>query len=438
MDRRRKSRVGQKLGRRKCNKKMNSLLKKSITITLGFVLIGLLAITFLNKWSGNFSAEAADDFSEEEPFIEPVYEFGLPIDSFFIVKDKIKPNQFLADILLKYKIPYSTIDKIVKSSKGIFDVRTIAVGKEYTVFCTNDSINRACYFVYQPSLTEYIVFDFGDSLNVYKEQKEVILEEREVAGEVTSSLYASMTKQGVSPKLAVELSEIYAWTIDFYRIQKGDHFKVIYDVKIVDGEVVGIGQIKAANFNHFGNDYYAYYFEQAGQGEYYDENGMSLRKAFLKAPLKFSKITSGYSLNRLHPVQKTNKPHYGTDYAAPTGTPIMTVGDGVVVEAQFKQHNGNYVKIRHNSTYTTQYLHMSKIAVKKGQYVRQGQTIGYVGSTGLATGPHVCFRFWKNDKQVDHLKEKFPSAEPVKKEYKTLFEENKLIFESRLKEKLTT
>lgn len=397
-----------------------SLLKKSVAIAVFFVGLGITTITFLNRWEGSFTAEAAEDYQGdfEETVQEPQYEFGLPIDSFIVIKNEIKPNQFLADILLKHNISYPTIDRLVKTSKPIFDVRNIKSGKDYAVFCTNDSLEKACYFVYQASATEYIVFDMRDSLIVYKGEKEVQYEEREVSGVITYSLYQTLADANVSPKLAVELSEIFAWTIDFYRIQKNDWFKVVYNVKIVDGEVIGVGDIIAANFNHFGGDFYAFNFEQDNQEDYFDENGQSLRKAFLKAPLKFSRISSRYSLNRYHPVQKRNKPHYGTDYAAPTGTPIMAVGDGIIIASEYSKYNGNYVKVKHNGTYTTQYLHMSKRAVKEGQRVRQGDVIGYVGSTGLATGPHVCFRFWKNGQQVDHLKEKFPPSLPVNKENK--------------------
>lgn len=396
-----------------------NLLKKSVAIAVLFLGVVITLISFFNNYEGSFtSAEASDDIVEVEEIKEPVYEYGLPVDSFIVVKDQIKPNQFLADILLKHHISYPIIDQLVRSAKSIFDVRNIKSGKDYAVFCSADSTEKACYFVYQPNATEYIVFDLGDSLTVYKGEKEVQYEEREFSGVITSSLYQTLADANTSPKVAVELSEIFAWTIDFYRIQKDDWFKVIYDVKIVDGEVIGVGKIKSAIFNNYGSDFYAFNYEQDEQEDFFDEKGQSLRKAFLKAPLKFSRISSRYTLNRYHPVQKRNKPHYGTDYAAPQGTPIMAVGDGVVIESTFKQYNGNYVKIKHNGTYTTQYLHMSKRAVKAGQRVRQGDIIGYVGSTGLATGPHVCFRFWKNGQQVDHLKEKFPASTPVKSENK--------------------
>jgi murein DD-endopeptidase MepM/ murein hydrolase activator NlpD len=217
----------------------------------------------------------------------------------------------------------------------------------------------------------------------------------------------------------LKLSEIYAWAVDFYRIQKGDMFKVIYEEKLVEDEVIGMGRVIAAYFQHYGDDYYAVYFEQGNAADYFDENAKSLRRAFLKAPLKYSRISSRFSMKRFHPVQKRYKPHLGTDYAAPRGTPIMATGDGKVVKSGYTKGNGNYVKIRHNSVYSTQYLHMQKIksGIKRGVRVRQGEVIGYVGSTGLATGPHVCYRFWKNGSQVDALKIKVPPSLPVDKKY---------------------
>lgn len=412
-----------------------TIFKKSIAIVVLLLGVGLTLVSVFNDMEVPPSAEASN--SEDSVEIqslnqEPKMEFGLAVDSFKVVEGKIKKNQFLADILLKHHIPYPTIDKLVKAAKDVFDVRNIAAGKNYCVFCSNDSLEKAQYFVYQPSAIDYVVFEIGDSICVRREQKEVELEEREVSGIINSSLYQTLIDANTSAKVAVELSEIYAWTIDFYRIQKGDWFKVVYDVKMVEGEAVGVGEIKLALFNHFGNDYYAFNFEQNNHKDYFDEEGQSLRKAFLKAPLKFSRISSRYTLNRYHPVQKRNKPHYGTDYAAPTGTPIMAVGDGVIVASAYSKYNGNYVKVKHNGTYSTQYLHMSKRKVKKGQYVRQGDIIGYVGSTGLATGPHVCFRFWKNGKQVDHLKEKFPPSKPIESKYQQEYDAFKLKAKERL------
>ncbi|MBL4624408.1 MAG: peptidoglycan DD-metalloendopeptidase family protein [Flavobacteriales bacterium] len=403
---------------------------KHITITV--VLLAVLGISVSSLFSFE-SSEQPEVAQVQLEVAEPIFEFGLCVDSFKVIKAEIKPNQFLADILLKHHIPYPTIDKLVRETKAVFDVRKIRSGKNYQVFCSNDSLEKARYFVYQPNLVDYVVFEIGDStVSAYKGAKEVTIREKTAYGTINSSLYQTLADANVSPKLAVELANIYAWTVDFYRIQKGDKFKVVYEERIVDGEAIGIGKIKAGIFTHWGEDYYAYNFVQNGQEDYFDENGNSLRKAFLKAPLKFSRISSRYTLSRYHPVQKRNKPHYGTDYAAPKGTPIMAVGDGTIIASSYSKYNGNFVKVKHNSTFTTQYLHMNKRNCKVGDRVRQGDIIGYVGSTGLATGPHVCFRFWKNGKQVDHLKEKFPPSLPIEKQYKADYEKSKL----ELKEKL--
>jgi murein DD-endopeptidase MepM/ murein hydrolase activator NlpD len=236
-----------------------------------------------------------------------------------------------------------------------------------------------------------------------------------------------MQENDLNPVLALELADIYAWSIDFYQIQKGDQFKVYFSEKYVEDEYVGIDSIYAAIFTHRNVEFSAILFEQDGLTSYFDELGNSLQKAFLQTPVKFSRISSRYTKKRFHPVLKRNKAHLGTDYAAPTGTPIYTTGDGVITHASYTSGNGNYVKIRHNTVYTTQYLHMSKFAAgtKAGKAVKQGTVIGYVGSTGLATGPHVCYRFWKNGNQVDPYKEKIPPSFPVKEENKPVFEKKK-------------
>ncbi len=366
---------------------------------------------------------ATDTLTVIDSVNEPTEIFGFVADSFEIHEGVIQPNDFLSNILLKYNVPYGEIDKLAKASKEVFDVKKIAAGKKYTVFCKKDSTGKAVCFVYQPNKVEYVVYELGDSIKIRKEKKEVKTRIKTASGIINSSLYQTLSEKNVSPVLAVKMADIYAWTIDFYRIQKGDWFKVIYEARYVDDEFIGVGKIIAADFNHYQKDFYAFYFIQDSTkgADYFDENGNSLRKAFLQSPLKFGRLTSGYSLKRFHPVQKRYKAHLGTDYAAPKGTPILATGDGVVIASAYSKYNGNYVKIKHNSTYTTQYLHMSKRAVKTGQYVKQGEVIGYVGSTGLATGPHVCYRFWKNGKQVNHRKEEFPPSEPIAPENKDAF-----------------
>ncbi|MEQ8908177.1 MAG: peptidoglycan DD-metalloendopeptidase family protein [Vicingaceae bacterium] len=357
------------------------------------------------------------------PIPEPLIEFGIEKDSFHVIEATIKPNEFLANLLLPHHIDYVTIDKLAKKSREVFDVRRLAAGKKYSIFTSKDSLQKAQYFVYQPNAIDYVVYDLSDSIEIRRGQKEVRVKTKSVAGVINSSLYETLQDQNSSPALAVKLADIFAWSIDFYRIQKGDWFKAIYEVQYVDEEAIGTGRILAVEFSHFDEPYLGFYFEQDGKADYFDEEANSLRKAFLKSPLKFSRLSSRYTKRRFHPVQKRWKAHLGTDYAAPTGTPIMSTGDGVVIAASYTGGNGRYVKVKHNSAYTTQYLHMSRRNVKVGQHVKQGDIIGYVGSTGLATGPHVCYRFWKNGRQVDHLKEDFPAAEPIKAEHKARFEQ---------------
>ena len=343
--------------------------------------------------------------------------YGFNVDSFKIVGDKVKKNQFFSDLITSHGISYSMMNKMVKKGKEIFDVRKLRAGRHYTVFEKKDSSELAQIFVYEIDKVNYIVYDLRDSLNIYIAKKPIKILNREASGIINSSLYLSLEKQGYNPELAITLSEVYAWSIDFYHIQKGDRFKVMYDEIVVDGESIGIKRIKAAYFEHFKKPYYAIQFSQNGQSEYYDKDNRGLRRQFLKAPVKFSRISSRFTMKRFHPVQKRNKPHLGTDYAAPKGTPIYSTANGTVTHAKYNRYNGNYVKVRHNSIYTTQYLHMSKIkkGIRQGVKVNQGDVIGFIGSTGLATGPHVCYRFWKNGRQVDPYKQKLPKSKQIKK-----------------------
>ena len=350
--------------------------------------------------------------------VEPKTLYGLVIDSMVVIEDKIKRNQNISEILAKHNISNEAIFKLASISREIFDVRKIAANKKYTLICAQDSLKTAKALVYEHNPVEYVIFNLRDSISVEKKQKEVKIVEKGVSGVIESNLSLTMSELGLPHQLTNDFVDVFAWQLDFFRLQKGDKFKVIYEDKMVDGESVGIGAIKAIYFQHFGNDYYAFNYDQGTGIDYFDEKGNSLRKALLRYPLEFTRISSRYSGNRYHPVQKRWKAHRGTDFAAPKGTPIRSVGDGIVVEAQYRKYNGNYVKIRHNATYTTQYLHMSKIAsgIKPGTRVRQNQTIGYVGSTGLATGNHLCYRFWKNGVQIDALSVDLPPSEPIDKD----------------------
>jgi murein DD-endopeptidase MepM/ murein hydrolase activator NlpD len=392
--------------------------------------LGVCALIFGYYHFQYKSVEVVNEDFEEEDLMEEIAEvaeqllFGINVDSLEVIEGVVKRNQTLSGILSPLNVSLQTIDLIARKSREVFDVRRIAFNKKYTVLTPKDTLQPQ-YFIYEPNPMEYVVFklDQDDNVEIYMENKPVEINRREVGGVISKSLYVNMVELGLSPDLIDQFADLYGWTVDFQRLQKGDKFKVIFNEQMVDGQVVGIENIEAAYFEHMGDGTHAIPFVQNGELSFFDEEGESLKKAFLRDPLKFTRISSRYNLNRFHPVQKRYKPHLGTDYAAPTGTEIRSVGDGTVVEAKYTSGNGNYVKIRHNGTYTTQYLHMSKFGkgIKAGTRVKQGQVIGYVGSTGLATGPHLCFRFWKHGKQVDWLKEKIPPAEPIAKENQDAF-----------------
>ncbi len=358
-----------------------------------------------------------DELLEEDLTIR----YGLPVKDFVLHEGSIREGLLLADLLLNFGVPYGEIVELEKAAADVFPVRKLQTGFHYTVFCSSDTLQRALYFVAEINREDYVVYQLRDTILAYKGKKPVTYQVQQAYGIIESSLSKTVSDAGLSSSLTHRLSDIYAWSIDFFRLQKGDAFKVVYEEKYVDGESAGIGNILSAEFTHRGVAFPAFRFETAEGSGYYDTEGISLRKAFLKAPLEYSRISSNYSMKRFHPVQKRWKAHLGTDYAAPTGTPIMATSDGEVVASEYGKYNGNFVKIRHNSTYATQYLHMSKRAVKKGDRVKQGQTLGYVGATGLASGSHVCYRFWKNGKQVDSYREELPKSEPIEEKYRGAF-----------------
>ena len=384
---------------------------------IGILLILVALFFILSNLNSNKNSTSKLDIE----IVEPQYEYGILVDSFNVKKEVVKQGQTIGEILYANHIGHQKIAEIVSKSKDIFDFRRVNAGKEYTVISLKDSTAKAVYFIYQQNSTNYVVVDLTDSIDVYRGEKEIETKVVLTQGKINSSLSESIDKLGVSPRVSIKLSEIYAWTIDFFKIQKGDEFNVYYENNYIDGEYIGIGRILASEFTHKNQKFYAFYYKENDKyGEYFDEKGRTLRKSFLKAPLDFYRISSRFSRNRKHPVTGQWKGHFGTDYAAPKGTPIMTTANGTIEVAGYTKNNGNFVKVRHNSTYSTQYLHMSKIkkGIKKGVYVKQGETIGYVGSTGLATGPHVCYRFWKNGKQVDPYQQKLPPGKPIKEEKK--------------------
>lgn len=358
---------------------------------------------------------------------EPVYLYNIPADSFDVVPGKIRNNSFLSDILLKYGVSMPEIDQALKNSRDVFDVRKVLPGRNYSILCERDSDHRARYMIYEHNPAITYVFSFNDSLNITAFTKEVITEVKYAKGTINSSLWEAAMDGGMNPQVAVEIGQIFAWSIDFFGLEKGDNFKVVYEEKFIEDKSMGVGKILTAQFTSSGTTYTAIPFIQDGQETYFDENGKSLRKAFLKAPLKFSRISSRYTTSRLHPVLKIRRPHLGVDYAAPTGTPVYAVGDGKVISATYDGASGRMVKIRHNSTYSTAYLHLSKFGpgITAGKTVKQNDIIGYVGSTGLSTGPHLDFRFYQNGSPVDPLKVTAPPAEPVSPDNLERFEKIK-------------
>lgn len=392
------------------------LLTKQVKKTIAILAIHL-SLTACKK---DINPNVMPVSSFVDPIEIPRIEFGFNLNDFNVVQDTVRSGDSFGQLLFNNNLSYSEIANITKTVKDSFDVRKLNINKPFTILKSEDSLNKPEVFIYQPNKIDYIVVDFRDSIpTAQRKSKPVTIVENTASGVISSSLSETIEDQGLSYNIANDLSSIYAWTIDFFKLQKGDKFKIIYNEKFIDDTTyVGVERIKAAYFEHNNRPFYAFEFVADTINDipdYFDEEGKTLRKAFLKAPLKFSRISSRFSPRRFHPVQKRWKAHKGTDYAALRGTPILSTANGKVVKSGYTRGNGNYVKVRHNSTYSTQYLHMSKRAVKVGDFVKQGEVIGYVGSTGLATGPHVCYRFWKNGRQVDPYKQKLPEAKPMDK-----------------------
>jgi len=395
-----------------------------IILSVGITAVAVYLLMYSNLLSRDADYEATVEPSPVEiEIVEPTILYGMVVDSLHLTEAVVKRNQRFTDLLADHFVSPSIYQQLHFVPRSIFDFRKIAVNKKYTLISHRDSLKTAKAIIYEPNAIDYVIFHLEDTLLVEVCQRDVLTVEKSITGVIQSSLSETIESMGITHELTNRFVDIFAWQVDFQRLQKGDKFKLIYEENSVDGKTIGIGKINGVYFEHFSNGYYAIPYDQGDGLDYFDEEGKSLRKALLKYPIEFTRISSRYSRNRFHPVAKVFRAHLGTDFAASTGTPIRTVGDGIVLEAQYKSNNGNYVKIRHNSTYTTQYLHMSKIAsgVKPGTRVRQGQTIGYVGSTGLANGSHLCYRFWKNGVQVDALRVELPPSQPIREESKIPF-----------------
>ena len=387
------------------------MYQKSLVVV---VLLGLVTWSCKEAEVENFNPETL------QTFIAPVElrEFGFNLNDYVVKRDTIRSGDSFGAILQRNNLAYPKIYHIAESAKDSYDIRKLQIGKPYTLLLSKDSLQTPQCFIYQENNIDYVVIHFADSVVTYKEKKPVTIVTKEASGEIDGSLSVTMAQQGLPQMLIGEMSDIYAWTINFWKLQKGDKFKIIYKQRYIEDSIyAGLDGIEAAYFQHKGEDFYAFKFEIdsiSKKADYFDEKAKSLKRAFLQAPVKLSRISSRYNLNRrIAYYGYALRPHKGTDFAAPIGTEILATANGTVTESTQRGGNGKYVKIKHSDTYSTQYLHMRNQAVKKGQYVKQGDVIGYVGMTGNTGGPHVCYRFWKNGQQVDPFKEKLPTAEAV-------------------------
>ncbi len=371
-----------------------------------------------------------DDVIEEiqtEPIPEIVEEFGYILNDFNVIRDTIRPGDTFGGILDANGVSNADILHVATQFRDSFDVRRIVVGKPYMLLNSKDSVNKTQVFIYQKNKVDFAVVDFRDSLTVYTDERPVTMVEKTASGIISSSLSQTMEDNNLSPAMTDRLANIFAWTVNFYGLQKGDNFKVIYTENYINDTIqAGLGEIRAAYFEHRGRPIYAFQYEKdslTGEKDFYDENADNLRRAFLKSPIKFNyRISSKYNLKRrIKYYGYKLRPHKGTDFAAPLGTPILATADGTVTKSERRGGNGNYVKIKHNTTYETQYLHMKKRNVRVGEYVRQGDVIGWIGMTGNTGGPHVCYRFWKNGKQVDPFKEDLPFSTPLEEQYRAAY-----------------
>lgn len=349
------------------------------------------------------------------PVVPANMRWGFAIDEFHLFEDELRYGDVLGEKLIKMGLSYPEVARLVENAKDVFNITSMRRGKNLN-FLSHEKGAKPVFMIYEPSPYEYVQFQLEEPYKVSVIKRDVVTEVKASSGVLETSFWQALTDNGLSDELADGMIDVLASSVDFYHQKVGDRFKVVYEQHYVEGEAVGTGKIIAAVYQRDDKEYFAFRFDKEGEKtNYFDFDGRPARKAFLKSPVKYSRISSRYSQSRLHPILKYRRPHFGTDYAAPYGTPILAVAEGVVTEAGHRGGNGNYVKIRHDGSYETQYLHMRGFAkgIKRGTRVAQGQTIGYVGSTGLATGPHVCFRFWKNGRQVDHLRLNLPQPKPI-------------------------
>ena len=395
------------------NEKKESVGLKSLGMKIFFFLI-IIFIFYNLFFKNSVSSENLIKIEKKEKFVK---EFGYLLNDYNVKRDTVKNGDSFGQILEDNNLFYPKIYNIVQATNKVFNIRKINSGRPYTILYSKDSLKIPKVFIYQPNPIDYIVVSLTDSIWAERKQKKVELKDFEASGIIYSSLSETMESLKLSPLLTNELSEIYAWNIDFFRLEKGDNFKIMYTSKYVNDSVyIGLNRIHNAYFEHRGKPFYAVEFKTDSLRniyEYFDESGKNLRRAFLLSPVQFSRISSRFNLRRKIAYYGKIKPHYGTDFAAPVGTEIRATASGRVVKSGYTRGNGYYVTIKHNATYSTQYLHMREKGLKVGTYVNQGDRIGRVGMTGYTSGPHVCYRFWKNGKQVDPLKQKLPEAKPI-------------------------
>ena len=376
----------------------------------------LLVLTLSCNWGHRRPVSAPEP---ESVVNDTVYPLGFCTDSFMRVDGTVAAGATFSGFMASLGISGEDTYKLIHASDSIFDVRKFRAGNAWQAYYSDSTTLR--YVVYEDNRVRRVIFQCRDSLAAWKYDRPVERQEKVADITIHSSLWNDMLDAGASPLIIVELADIYAWTVDFFGLQEGDRFRVMYNQDVCEGEVFRIVDVPYAVFSRDGKDFPAlYYDQQDGGNKYWNEKGESMRKAFLKAPLKFTRISSGFSYHRLHPVHGVVRPHTAIDYAAPTGTPVMSIGDGTVISRGWAGGGGNTVKIRHNSVYTTSYMHLSKYAsgLKVGDRVHQGQVIGYVGMTGTATGPHLDYRVYKNGTPINPLKMESPSGDPIREEFR--------------------
>jgi murein DD-endopeptidase MepM/ murein hydrolase activator NlpD len=409
-----------------------------------FLLATLVIVIILFSCTDETKNNQDDSIAEQSIKVDPpkpkvIKEYEMVLSDYLFTKDTVRKGDFFGSIMDKNGVLPTKVYEITNQIPDtIFNFRRINTGRPYTLLKSKDTSETTIGFIYEDNTIDYTKVFFGDSIYAVKGKKPVTIKQKIATGVISSSLSNAVDEAGINYEITSRFADIYQWSVDFFKLQPGDQFKIIYNEKFINDSIfAGVQSIDAAILKHKGREFYAFNFlvdSIVGRYEYFDEEAVTLRSFFLKAPLQYSRISSRYSPRRFHPVQRRWKAHKGTDYAAARGTPIWTTADGVVIKSGYTRGNGNYVKVKHTNKYTTQYLHMSKRAVKVGEYVKQGEIIGYVGSTGLATGPHVCYRFWVNGAQVDPYKQDLPDAEPMVEEMKPSYFE----FIQPLKEQLDT